>query len=91
MRRLVPHDAPDVVYDPVIESQAYYNPAINSTVPLLWIPRDPMGISRQEIAHTGKILPITDEGASFDEKGKMVWDKEFDGGRPPIWEPVVPY
>ena len=90
-RRLVPHDAPDVNYDPLIERDAYYHPAISSTAPLLWIPRDQMGISRQEVAHTGKILPITDEGAGFDEKGKLYWDREMDGGRPPIWEAPPPY
>lgn len=91
MRRLVPMEF-ELGYTPEIEKNAYYNPAVTSEPPLLWIPRDEMGISRQEVAHTGKVLPITDEGAHFDEKsGKMVWDAEGTEGRPPIWEPKTYY
>ena len=48
-----------------------------------------MGISRQEIKDTVNIIPITDEGAGLDDKGKIIWDAE--NGRPPIWEPTVYY
>lgn len=91
LRRLVPRNFAEIIYTPETERDAYYNPAVKSPTPLLWIPRDPAGVSRQEVKHTGRVLPITDEGAYFDEKNKIVWDAEKTGGRPPIWEPKVYY
>lgn len=75
MRRLVPRDVP-IEYAPEDEVIAYHNPAITSSTPLLWIPRDPMGISRQEVRDTKPIIPITDEGAYLDDAGKIVWDSQ---------------
>ena len=89
LRRLVPHDFADIVYAPETERNAYYHPAIASQTPLLWIPRDAAGVSRQEVRHTSRVIPITDEGAHFDEKNKIVWDQE--SGRPPIYEEKVYY
>lgn len=89
LRRLVPHDFVDITYAPETERDAYYHPAIASPTPLLWIPRDAAGVSRQEVLHTSKVIPITDEGAHFDEKNKIVWDQE--SGRPPIYEEKVYY
>lgn len=88
MRRLVPKDIA-IRYEPEDETDAYYNPAINSPTPLLWIPRDPIGISRQEIAETSKVIPITDEGAFLDDKNKVVWDAQ--DGRPPIYQEKIYY
>jgi len=88
MRRLVPKDV-TIEYDEFTESHAYYNPAISSIPPLLWIPRDPVGISQQEVRDTAKVNPITDEGAFLDEKNKVVWDAQ--DGRPPIYEEKVYY
>jgi len=34
------------------------------------------------------VIPVTDEGAFLDDKGKIVWDSQ--DGRPPIYE-EVPY
>ncbi|KAL9628844.1 MAG: hypothetical protein Q9204_005623 [Flavoplaca sp. TL-2023a] len=89
LRRLVPRGFADIVYDPVTERDAYYHPSISSQTPLLWIPRDSMGVSRQECHHTGKIIPISDEGAGFNEKGKLTWDAET--ARPPIWQEKIYY
>lgn len=88
MRRLVPKEIA-VHYSNEIEETAFYNPAIKSDVPLLWIPKDPVGISKQEIAETSKVIPITDEGAFLDEKNKICWDAE--DGRPPIYEEKIYY
>lgn len=74
MRRLVPHDFADIHYEPEVARDAYLNPAITSTPPLLWIPRDQAGVSRQEVRDTGKVIAITDVGAHLDEKNKIVWD-----------------
>ncbi|QIW99674.1 hypothetical protein AMS68_005192 [Peltaster fructicola] len=88
MRRMVPKDI-EIRYEPAVEHDAYYDPAVKSQTPLLWIPRDNLGISRQEINDTRKVLPITDEGAYLDDKGKIVWDAE--DGRPPIYEEKTYY
>lgn len=89
LRRLVPRGFAEIAYDPVVERDAYYDPAISSATPILWIPRDEMGISRQECHHSSKVIPMTDEAASFDDKGKMTWDHE--SARPPIYQEKVYY
>ncbi|KAL8830845.1 MAG: hypothetical protein Q9170_005553 [Blastenia crenularia] len=89
LRRLVPRGFAEIAYDPVVERDAYYHPSISSQTPLLWIPRDEAGVSRQECRHSGKVIPMTDEGAWFDEKGKLVWDQET--ARPPIWQEKIYY
>ncbi|KAM3072574.1 phosphate metabolism protein 7 [Clarireedia jacksonii] len=61
---------------------AYLDPAVTSEVPTLWVARDPMGISAHEIKDTSKILPMSDEPATFNEKGKVVWDEERVLGAP---------
>ena len=88
MRRLVPTDFADIVYSPEIEGNAYFNPAITTGPTTIWIPRDGMGISRQEVAHTSKVNPISDEGAAFDENGKITWDQD---NHPPIFEEKTYY
>lgn len=89
LRRLVPRGFPEITYDPIVERDAYYHPAIASQTPLLWIPRDTMGISRQEVQHSSRVIPITDEDAFFDETNKLTWNEE--SGRPPIWKEKIYY
>ncbi|KAL8706276.1 MAG: hypothetical protein Q9201_000652 [Fulgogasparrea decipioides] len=89
LRRLVPAGFAEIAYDPVVERDAYYHPSISSQTPLLWVPRDQAGVSRQECMHSGKVIPMTDEGAGFDAKGKLVWDQET--ARPPIWQEKIYY
>lgn len=91
MRQLVPRDFERIQYSPEVERDAYQHPAVTNVAPLLWIPRDTMGVSRQECAHTNKVTPMTDDGAFFDEKGRLKWSEEETGGRPPIWEERVYY
>lgn len=78
MRRMVPRNFADAdhLYDhnPEAERNAFYHPSISSLPPMLWIPRDSVGCSRQEVRDTGKVIAITDTAASFDEKGNIVWD-----------------
>lgn len=88
MRRLVPKDI-EIRYEPEIEHDAYYNPAVTSQTPLLWIPRDPLGLSKQAVADSSKVIPITDEGATLDEKAKIHWEAE--DGRPPVYEEKIYY
>jgi hypothetical protein len=89
LRQLVPRDMTLDAYADEVNRDAYYPPAVTSPAPLLWIPADPAGVSKQEIAHTSKVIPITDEGCELDDKGKMVWDTETT--RPPIWEEKIIY
>lgn len=91
LRQLVPHALADAdnLYEEAVAENAYFPPSVVSETPLLWIPRDSAGISAQEVAHTSKVIPITDEGCSFDEKNKLVWDAE--GARPPLWKEKIYY
>ncbi|KAJ5091922.1 hypothetical protein NUU61_006792 [Penicillium alfredii] len=89
LRRLVPSPLEIPQYTEEAESNAYCHPAINSQAPLLWIPRDPLGVSRQEVAHSLRVIPITDEDAWLDENNKINWDMET--GQPPIYEEKVTY
>jgi hypothetical protein len=64
-------------------------PSVSSRAPILWIPSDPAGLSKIEIAASSKVIQITDEGAVLDEKNHITWDSE--GARPPIWEEKIYY
>ncbi|OJD24661.1 hypothetical protein ACJ73_03973 [Blastomyces percursus] len=89
LRKLVPKDFADISYTPEVEHNAYFHPSVGSQPPLLWIPRDAGGVSRQEVAHTSKVIAITDEDATIDEKNKITWNEEK--GRPPIYEEPIYY
>ncbi|KAG9246212.1 hypothetical protein BJ878DRAFT_566011 [Calycina marina] len=91
LRKLIPHGLvnADDMYDELTANNAYFPPSVVSMTPLLWIPRDDMGISRQEAGHTSKVIPITDEGCTLSEKNKLVWDEE--GARPPLWQEKIYY
>ncbi|EZF74535.1 hypothetical protein H105_03736 [Trichophyton soudanense CBS 452.61] len=89
LRELVPHGAYDTDYPAEVERNAYYHPSITATAPLLWIPRDAAGVSRQEVVHTSRYIGITDEDATINDKGKIAWDEER--GAPPIQEEKIYY
>ncbi|ORY65236.1 uncharacterized protein BCR38DRAFT_408957 [Pseudomassariella vexata] len=91
MRKLVPREAFDAnnLYTAEIERYAYYPPSVTSATPLLWIPEDAAGISKQEVRDTGKVIPITDEGCILNDKNKLEWDTEV--VRPPVWEEKIYY
>ncbi|KAH9887847.1 DUF221-domain-containing protein [Xylariomycetidae sp. FL2044] len=91
LRKFVPNDSVDFsqMYTAELERDAYYPPSVTSGTPLLWIPEDPMGISKQEIRDTGKIIPMTDEGCTLNDKNKLEWDTE--AVRPPVWEEKIYY
>ncbi|KAL2754256.1 hypothetical protein ACRALDRAFT_1063155 [Sodiomyces alcalophilus JCM 7366] len=91
LRKLVPRDAIDFdqMYTEEVERDAYYPPSVTAPTPLLWIPADEAGVSKDEIALTSKVIGITDEGCVIDEKNNLVWDAE--SARPPIWDEKVYY
>lgn len=89
LRRFVPNASAITTYAPEVERDAYFHPSITSQPPLLWIPRDEIGVSKQEIKHTSRVIAITDEDAWLDEKNKIHWD--MDKGVPPIYEEKIYY
>lgn len=89
LRPLVPGGSEPTTYPPEVEENAYVHPSITAEPPLLWIPRDDLGVSKQEIEHTSRVIPITDEGSWLDSKNKIHWD--VNTGRPPIYEEKVNY
>lgn len=69
--------------------EAYLHPAILSECPIVWIARDQYGLSRQEIMTSrkeiGEGIEMTDEGADYNEKGKVQWNSN-DLKQAPVWE-----
>lgn len=76
-------------YTNEVEATAYLPPSVTAKTRTLWIPADSAGVSKQEVALTGKFVPITDDGATMDDKNKINWDR--DGARPPIWKEKIYY
>ena len=79
-----------------IQKRAYFNPAVTSPTPTIWIVRDDMGISQREISDTKKAVPdlhMTDEQALFNEKGKVYWHGVDDGlaREAPIFDERIVY
>jgi len=92
VKSLVP-DYPPPQYTPEEEAEAYYDPALTTPVPRLWIVRDSMGISQREVKDSSAVVEISDAYASFNEKGKVVWEYQNQGrlADAPIWEKRVDY
>lgn len=79
-----------------IQKRAYFNPAVTSPTPVLWIVRDDMGLSEREVRDCTKEVPglkVTDEGAVFNEKNKVVWEGVGEGRarEAPVWEEKALY
>lgn len=98
LRKLVPHEENfRIPHQPVGDEESdreeelspYWPPCVTSPTPLLWVPRDEGGVSQMEVAETSRVIGITDEGCTLDEKSKIRWDK--DEARPPIWEEKAYY
>lgn len=86
LRKTVPA-YPEIIYEEGVVKDAYYPPSLRARPPRLWIPRDVAGVSAQEVAHSGKVVPIGDEGASIDRKGRLMLDLEgTEGDRREEWE-----
>ena len=74
----------EIVYEEGTLRDAYCSPSLRRRAPRLTIPRDPAGVSVQEVAHSGKVIKITDEGAWLDGEGKLIVDLNLD--RREEWE-----
>ncbi|KAI1768486.1 DUF221-domain-containing protein [Hypoxylon sp. FL1150] len=82
-------DIPEYSDDQI--KKAYLNPALTSQTPLIWLAKDPMGVSSREVEENeGLGLKATDQGAWLDEKGRVKWavDKFADV---PVWKQGVKY
>jgi calcium permeable stress-gated cation channel len=77
MRRLMPDEMlEEQDLDDVLVRDAYLPPSVWADPMRLILPRDPAGISGPEVLACGKIIPITDAGATLNEKNKIVVDDE---------------
>lgn len=76
-------DSPEPTEDEL--AKAYENPAFTSKTPKLWLPKDRAGVSQDEIRQNEEAgIPTTDEGAEFDEKGRLQYVQDFE--KVPIWK-----
>ncbi|GMF00545.1 unnamed protein product [[Candida] boidinii] len=69
------------VYEKEFEEHAYDYPDVTAKSPIVWIPRDPMGLSTVEIENLRGIVEVSDENATFDDNGKIIWT-----GAPPSYQ-----
>ncbi|KAL1305017.1 hypothetical protein AAFC00_003917 [Neodothiora populina] len=84
-------DNPIRPYTEEEESEAYLPPAITSRMQVVWIARDPYGLSKQEVAGCEEFnIPASDAEASLTEKAAVHWDQER-LRHAPIYEEEVPY
>ncbi|KAI1082420.1 DUF221-domain-containing protein [Whalleya microplaca] len=71
--------------------KAYLNPVLTSPTPLIWLARDEMGVSQNEVGENEEQgLRASDQGAWVDEKGKVRWSVE-DFDQLPVWKEAVKY
>ncbi|KAI5969540.1 PHM7 [Candida margitis] len=74
-----------VEYNPEFVRHAYDDPAVTNEEPHIWIARDPMGLSEIEKNKAlKKGVDVTDENATFDDKGKIIFT-----GPPPTYEEAI--
>ncbi|TVY36676.1 Phosphate metabolism protein [Lachnellula occidentalis] len=82
LRQQISDDAvPGFAYEDSVLRDAYSPPSMRKRSPRIWLPRDVAGISRQEVAHSAKVVEVTDEGAWLNEKGGVNVDLEGETSR----------
>ncbi|KIW11665.1 hypothetical protein PV08_10967 [Exophiala spinifera] len=70
---------------------AYLNPALISKTPMIWIPKDPKGLSKQLVEENeGFGLSSTDEGAELSASNKILWNQN-DFTTVPIFKEAARY
>jgi hypothetical protein len=85
------HPVPDYTKQEVLE--AYLHPALIAPEPVVWLARDPAGVSRKECDELRQSIDgveVTDQGAVMNEKGKVEWIDESVVDAP-LWERSVVY
>lgn len=58
---------------------AYLGPSVWAEPTRLVVPRDAAGVSGSEVRESGKVVPITDGGATLGEKNEIVMDEDVMG------------
>ncbi|TFB05529.1 Uncharacterized protein CCMA1212_003172 [Trichoderma ghanense] len=75
LRKLIPQeDRPPIVYTDGNKYATYQPPELWMPKPTLWIPSDEARVSRQEVAHTRLVTPISDLGATLTRSGRITVD-----------------
>ena len=59
----------DVPYDENVLKDAYSPSSVRDKSPKIWLPRDPAGVSAQEVRHCSKVIECSDADAWLDDKG----------------------
>ncbi|KAE8446486.1 hypothetical protein EG329_011949 [Mollisiaceae sp. DMI_Dod_QoI] len=72
-------------YSPSLLKDAFSPPSMRKRSPRLWIPRDAAGVSVQEVAHSNKVIEMSDEGAWLDERGRLAVDLGGESDRTGRW------
>ncbi|KAH6718318.1 hypothetical protein BKA61DRAFT_732622 [Leptodontidium sp. MPI-SDFR-AT-0119] len=92
LRDMIPQEVKDVdvQYEEGVLRDAYSPPSMRVRSPRLWLPRDGLGISAQEVRHCGMVVECTDEEVWVNERGQT--RAELEGGTEawvtPAWERV---
>ncbi|KAK1825900.1 hypothetical protein QBC39DRAFT_399983 [Podospora conica] len=77
-------------YPPVLQKAAFLHPAVSDEGPVLWIVRDEGGVSQRAVSAVQGMVPASDVGTVFDERGKVDW--RLDSLRQaPLWKEPVPW
>lgn len=76
LRKTIPSDLLAINDSEDTKDGKYLPPELWLPKPVLWIPRDDGRVSRQEVAHSRKVVPISDVGASLNDRGRVAVDIE---------------
>ncbi|KAI3324370.1 DUF221-domain-containing protein [Xylariaceae sp. AK1471] len=83
------HEAPEYTEDDL--ERAYLHPALTSQTPVVWMARDRMGTSQNEVRENEEYgLKASDQGAWLDEKRRIQWSV-LDFDEVPVWKQGVKY
>lgn len=66
--KLMEYDAP---YDESVLKDAYSPPGVRNKSPKIWLPKDPAGVSVQEVRHCSKVIECTDADAWLRDNGMV--------------------
>ncbi|CZT13766.1 hypothetical protein WAI453_011646 [Rhynchosporium graminicola] len=95
LRDMIPDEVRDVdvtsAYEESVLRDAYSPPSMRSRAPRLWIPRDGLGVSAQEVRHCAAVgVEISDAEAWVNERGQTRVDLEgeVENWVTPRWERV---
>ncbi|KAK6364230.1 uncharacterized protein PV06_02523 [Exophiala oligosperma] len=85
------HDHNIPAYTSEEYEQSYLNPAITSPAPLIWLAKDPAGVSKVLVQENREAsIDSTDSHAELNEKNKLVWNED-ELRQAPLWRRPVRY